>query len=249
MKNEKYLKSLKNLLKDLDTNTRDQIIKEIESYINESGVNAETLVEKFGTPEELASSYLEDMPTKKAKSKTIKILFSIVAVFMLLIFGSIIFFNFVTSDDFDYSIYTSDTIDTKTEEVWIEISDVKQLNFKQVKVVLYGSTNKNLMYSCKNDNIVNDNGILNIKQSKCFIKLPSNDLKINSFQTNIVLIKPEKSLDINLEQSNLRIAEKQNSYKYIFERKQSDIKGLASKESDIKIKFKSYQSHISKYEY
>ena len=64
-----------------------------------------------------------------------------------------------------------------------------------------------------------------------------------------MLVKPNKSLDIDLDQSTLRIAEKQNKYKYIFERKQSDIKGLASKESTINIKFKLYQSNISKYEY
>ncbi len=252
MKNENYLKSLKKLLKDLDTDTKNQIIKEIESYIDESGANGETLVEKFGTPEELASSYLEDMPIKKTKtkSKTVKILFSIVAIFMILIFGSIFLFNSLTSDDFDYSIFTSETIDGKTKEPWIEVSNISAVNLKQVKAVFYASKNENLMYSCSKDTtVLNEKGILNIKQSKCFIKLPYNVFKINSFQSNVVLIKPEKSLDIDLEQSTLRIAEKQNKYKYIFERKQSDIKGLESKESNINIKFKLYQSNISKYQY
>ena len=249
MKNENYLKSLKNLLKDLDSNKRNEIIKEIESYINESNVNGETLVEKFGTPEKLASSYLEEIPSKEKKLKTVKILFSIVVIFMMFIFGSIFLFNSLTSDDFDYSIYASDTIKSKTKESWIEVSNVKELSLEQSKVVFYASINEKLMYSCKGTNIINDKSILNIKQSQCFIKLPLNALKINSFQSNIVLIKPEKSLDIDLEQSTLRIAEKENSYKYIFEREQSDIKGLESKESNINIKFKIYQSNISKYEY
>ena len=252
MKNENYIKSLKNLLKDLDTDSRNQIIKEIESYIKESGVNGETLVEKFGTPEELASSYLEDIPIKKpeSKSKIVKILFYIVAVFMIFIVGSIFLFNYITSDDFDYSTHTSDTINSKTKEAWVEVPNIKHLNLKQVKVVFYASANENLMYSCSSGTeVLNEQETLEIRQSKCFIKLPLNSLNIKTFQSNIVLIKPDKSLYLDLEQSTLRIAEKQNKYKYIFERKQSDIKGLESKESNINIKFKVYQSNISKYEY
>lgn len=187
---------------------------------------------------------------KEKKSKAIKILFLISGIFMIFIFISIFLFNSLFSDDFDYSLYTSDTVNSKIEEPWIEVSNVKEINLKQVRAIFYASNNKNLMYSCiKDTNVINDKGILNINQSKCFIKLPLNILKINSFHSNLVLIKPEKSLNINLEKSNLRIAEKQNSYKYIFERKQNDIKGLASKESNINIKFKLYQSNISKYEY
>ena len=91
-----YIKELKNHLSDLDNHKKNEIIKEIESYITESDVDYSLLIERFGTPKELAESYLEDIPIKECKSKifwskTKKIIFIIIVFLAVLsIIGGIV---------------------------------------------------------------------------------------------------------------------------------------------------------------
>ena len=66
----------------LDSKIKENILKEIKSYIEEQELSYETLVEKFGSVNDLAASYLEDNPIielKWYKKKRFYIIFSIIS--------------------------------------------------------------------------------------------------------------------------------------------------------------------------
>lgn len=65
-----YIKELKKYLGALNAKTRDEIIKKIQSSVDEKNCTYDNMVTKFGTSKELAYSYLEDVPIKKEFVKT-----------------------------------------------------------------------------------------------------------------------------------------------------------------------------------
>jgi uncharacterized membrane protein len=61
MSNQQYLKALKRALGNLKKHNRDEIIKEIQSHIQDIG-ESESLENKFGNVNTLAKKYLGDVP-------------------------------------------------------------------------------------------------------------------------------------------------------------------------------------------
>lgn len=254
MTTQDYIKELKKYLSNLDNDKKNEILKEIESYIEESHIDYSILVERFGTPKELADGYLEDMPIKEQKSKTFLIktkrVIITIASFLLIVFAIVAFFIYkFTQDPFDYSKYTASTINKEVDSTWIDLNNINQIKIEQAQVVLYWSKNDKLQYSCKGNSISNDGGTLLIKQSRCFIKVPNKKIDIKSFQAKIILIEPTNTLSLESEQTSLRIAEKNSTYKYDFSSKQSDVNNLTSKENGITINGKLFQSDLSSYKY
>eukprot|EP00494_Astrolonche_serrata_P012867 UN12976 len=58
MNNEQYISALKRALSGLEKNSRDEILREIRSHLQETA-ETETLEKRFGPVEELASQYLD----------------------------------------------------------------------------------------------------------------------------------------------------------------------------------------------
>jgi hypothetical protein len=254
MNTQNYLKELKKHLTGLDNDKTKNIIKEIESYIKESSATYEILVEKFGMPEELAEGYLEDLPlnqfsAKKNYSKTKKILISTFAIIIIIaIIIASILYQF-TKDPFDYSKYTASTIDEKIESPWINLDNIDKIDIQESRIGIYWSKEDKLQISCKQDQFTEQNSTLYIKQAKCILKIPKQNISIKTFQSKIVLVAPTEEFNFNAEQSNIEIAEQDNSYRYSITKKQSDIKNIKSKENGILIKGTLYQSKLDLYEY
>ena len=254
MNTQNYLKELKKYLSGLDNDKTKNIIKEIESYIEESNATYDILVERFGTPEQLSEGYLEDLPkdvykNKKTCSKTKKIVISIFTVLVILVVIIIFVLYQFTKDPFDYSKYTASTIDEKIQSPWVELNNVNKLDIQQARVSIYWSDEKKIKISCKQDKYTQDNSTIYIKQAKCILKMPKQKIDIKTFQAKVVLVAPNEEIDFNTEQSDIEIVEQGNFYTYKVTRKQSDIKNIKSKENGILIKGTLYQSTFDLYEY
>lgn len=242
-----YINELKKKLESLDSKIKENILKEIKSYIEEQELSYETLVEKFGSVNDLAASYLEDNPIielKWYKKKRFYIIFSIISLI-------IVFIYFMQKDPFDYSLYNESTINKKVEVKWLKLENIEKLDFVQSKVVIYSSSKDYLEYSCNKDKrlISNVDNILRIKQKHCFIKVPNSVKHIKSYQSNIVFIQVKDSININLDQSTLTFSEKGNSYTYDIKSYKSNYEDLISKDSNVKIKIDLIQSNASYYSY
>lgn len=249
MKTNDYIKKLNANLSSLDKKRRSEIIKEIESYIDEQKPSYETLVENFGSEDDLASSYLDAPLDKKSFSmlawiKIRKVLVIIAIVFIVIIVSIVLFFINNSSDSFDYSMYNANNIKEEVSGSWKELSDIKLINIEQAKVVFYSSNEKNIQYNCSELGFSNTSKVestFHIKQASCYVLIPKDLIKIKAFQSELVLISPKSELDINLTQGKIRMFENNQAYKYIFDDQQSRI-DLKSKKNGILIKAKLFQA-------
>jgi len=254
MNTKNYIKQLKEHLSALDSTKSNEIIKEIESYIQESNANYETLVEKFGEPNNLASSYLEDMPISEPKNnsfwKSTKKIMTIVAssILVIILISSYIVYE-VTKDSFDYSKYDATTITSKVNDLWIDLEGITEIRTEQAEVIFYWGENEKLKYNCEGMDYSRTGSIFTIKQAHCFIILPKQTTNIFSFQTDIILIAPNYNVNLDSRQSQTRIAEIGNSYNYDISAKQSKVENFSSKQSDITINATVYQSKVKHYKY
>ncbi|ADG93755.1 hypothetical protein Arnit_2101 [Arcobacter nitrofigilis DSM 7299] len=254
MNTQDYIKELRKQLSGLDNDKTKNIIKEIESYIEESNATYEIIVERFGTPALLAEGYLEDMPTTNKRDKNrsiIKRTLLIMLGFFLLAIAIILFvFYKMTQDPFDYSKYTATTVEQKLKSPWVTIdNNINKININQSQSVIYWSNDNKLQISCKRDKYKQEENTLFIKQSRCIIKVPKQNLDLKILQAKVVLVTPTKELNINAEQSHISIVEKNNQYNYSIIKKQSDINNLKSKENGILIKGTLSQSDFDLYKY
>ena len=79
--------------------------------------------------------------------------------------------------------------------------------------------------------------------------MPKQHINIKSYQAKIVLVKPEKEVSLNTEQSKIQIEADKNKYKFDFNANQSDINNFKSNDEGILIDGTFYQSDVSPYEY
>jgi len=257
MKNKNYLEELKSKLTRLENNTKNEILKEIESYIQESNASYETLIEKFGTPDKLAQSYLEDMPKiTPIKEKTVtfmsRFLRIIGASLVFMMVAILIFVYFISQDEFDYGKYTSETIDKKINTHWIKAKGIEHIKLKQTKTVIYWSENQYLEYSCKENIKAPNSNTLSLGQSLCYIKVPKSSLSFSLYQANVVMVEPTANITFKSDQSKIQIANYniQNTYKYELESDASEVENLNSKDNaTVIIKGTLNQSVINLYTY
>jgi uncharacterized membrane protein len=255
MKKQNYIQELENKLAHLESNTKREILNEIQSYINESNASYDTLIEKFGQPQELANSYLEDMPTitpiKEKASSIISKTFKILGALLLLFISIVVYFIYThTSDDFDYSKYTANTINNKINIKWIKIQNIENIQLNQAKAVIYWSNINDLEYSCKGSDIQVNSNTLAFKKSFCYVKVPKILINIESFQSNVVLVEPTANIILDSTQSKIRIANLNSSYNYKLKSKSSDTESLNSdNKSKIIIQGNVTQSSVKLYSY
>jgi len=254
MNTKNYIKQLKQHLSQLDTAKSNEIIKEIESYVQESDASYETLVEKFGEPEALASGYLEDMPIVEHKSasfwKSTKKIVTIVAstILGIILLASYIVYE-VSKDSFDYSKYTAQTIQNKVNDLWIDIEGVTQIRAEQAEVVFYWGDNEKLKYNCKGMDYSQAGSVFTIKQAQCYVILPKQTNNITSFQTDLILIEPKNNVNLDFRQSQVRIAEMGKNYNYNISATQSKVENFSSKQSELTINATVHQSKLKHYKY
>lgn len=265
MNTNDYIKELKNHLSVLDNSRKDEIIKEIESYVLESEATYSLLVERFGEPKELASGYLEDVSIEQSEGKSIvkktKSAFLTIFIFLAVSFTAIaIFIYFMTRDDFNYAKYDASSVVTQLESPWVQIKDISKLDISQAKMVIYWNNEGVNKFSCKKDDeddekykaenkrALKDDTFI-IKQSSCILSLADQVFDMKIYQSKVIFVRPSKSITIDGEQTKIQIVDEKNSYNYKLSGKQSDLENFTSNPNGIEIKGKFYQSSISPYEY
>ena len=78
---------------------------------------------------------------------------------------------------------------------------------------------------------------------------PKVAMKLVTDQAQIVLVRPQASLDMNIRQTSLRIAENETQYRYEVNANRSNFTDLSSyDEAEHTIKIESFEAMISPYE-
>lgn len=254
MNNNQYIAALKKALSRLDKTSRNDIVQEIQSHANESG---DTLLERFGVPEELAQQYLEGEVVAKPLGSKIwgisKTLFIVigVGVVALLVIGFLLFW-WLKADAFDYADETAEELSEKNS-TWIseEWSDNLDIKLDQASVVFYWHDDVNLRYSCKGELPVQlDSPSVTFNRGKCLVYLPKVPTSINAYQSQLVLVRPQLSLDLELKQAELKVAENGTAYRYTIDASRTNVDDLSSvAEAELEIRIKSYEATISEYSY
>lgn len=250
MNTQVYLKELEKKLQVLDKSKRDEIIKEIHSYISEEDIDYDTLVSKFGPASSLAESYLEDIPVEKREipkkwyQKKRTYIFSFIALLFLPIF----YVYNMMQDPFDYSKYNANTIKEKVQTTWNKVEDITSINTMQSRVIVYINDQNYLEYSCEESHPKKVQNKLEVIQSACILLVPNSITDIKSVQSSLTIVDLKQKLDLDLEQTSLGIAKNSTSFKYEIDKQQSSF-DLESKESDIVISMKLNQSSVEYYSY
>lgn len=254
MNNQKFISTLKGALSGMDKSSRDDILQEIQSHAKESG---DTLLERFGTPANLAKQYLEGEVVARPLSSKIwgisKKVFVVVGAFVLaLILVVFLLIWWLGRDAFDYADESaSELAETGASWVTVQAPDTLDINIEQASTVFYWHDEPTMRHSCKGENPVElDGSKLTFSRSKCLVYLPKKVTTITAHQSQIVLVRPQHSLDLELVQSQLQIAENGTSYRYAIEATRTQFEELASvSEADVEIRIKSEEATISKYSY
>lgn len=252
MTNDQYITTLNKALSGLDSTSRNDIVQEIKSHEAESG---SSLFDRFGSPEALAEQYLEGETIKTPVTQKVaglgKKMFLWVGILASTLILAMAFFIWnVSSDDFNYADETAAELDQSSAD-WVT-KDWKtgmSINIEQTSAVLYWHDQPTVRWQCNgNEAPMLDTERLTVRQSSCLIMLPKEDMRIVADQSQVVLVRPQASLDMKIKQSSLRIAENDTQYRYDVSANRSNFDGLKSyDEAEYTIKIESIEAMISAY--
>ena len=221
MENQEYLKVLKSQLRSMDSKSRQNIIGEIRSAIDDAP--HQKLEDRFGSVYQLAAQYLEDMPQRASwwarlgggvKWVLMGIGLLTVLLIALVVFIVRAFGDFIEDEDsFDYLNLSDPAL---SQMNWTEIEgDVSRVEFVQSKAIVYTGDYERVSFACKKGvekmqdeflTYVEASQTLKISQSYCYVRLPNEVVEIDAWQTSLVLTELSRDLGVNLSQAQLRLA-------------------------------------------
>lgn len=223
MNNEKYIAALKQALADMDRASREEILREIRSHLEDAS-DTESLEARFGPVEELAKQYLDGEPLSQGFSarllnlgKTALLGIGGVALALaLLVTGLIWFFS---GDRFDYADETALAAEIDAVE-WMsrEWQGSIALEIEQAHTVLYWHDVPELHWRYKGRDMLDPipGSLLKIRHGYCLLLLPRNNASMKISQSDVVLIRPRASVEASLDQASLRIAPAGDRNRYDF---------------------------------
>ncbi len=254
MNNDRYIEKLKKALARLGNDERDEIIMEIQSDAAESG---KSLQDRFGTPDELAARYLEGEPLKPAVKEQVSaigkkvLLWAGVTVLLLLVIA-VFAFRQLSEDDFDYADESAPELNL-TDSIWNSIDWHSAVNIEviQSKVVFYWHQSASIRWSCKGGfKFLKANKKSQIRHANCLVFLPLQETTISVNQGRVVIVRPQVSLDISVEQGALQIAENGEQYRYELSGNHSHVAGLTSHDNaNTSITISATEADVALYEY
>ncbi len=255
MNNKTYLTKLEKCLSGLDKPSKQDILQEIKSYTNDSD---SPLIDRFGSPEELAKQYLDGVITAPKISKKIFNITKKLIIVMSLAFTALLLTVgiaawYIAKDKFNYADINAKQLDTSSV-VWKSIAAPSELNIhiNHAKAVLYWHDKDTVTYQCsreKNQRI--DSNVLKIHSDNCFLFVPKQTKSININAAKVVLVEPESSLDIKIDKTNLKIAENEKFYNYDITGERYKVsKNLRQSETaEITLSIEAFKATVEEYEY
>ena len=257
MTNQEYLKALKKALSGLDRSSRNEVLLEIQGQINETDTIKQSLLQRFGTPQELAAQYLEGETlrtplTRKAGGIGKSILAVIGGILLLLILLITSLVYWYSRDEFNYADENASELQ-ETSRSWIDIPlDADPvITVEQAKAVFYWHDQPQMRWSCQGAStpIKNDEGHYELRHQNCLIYLPIQPVILQAHQTNIVLVRPQANVQLSIHQGKLRMAENGATYRYTVDGKRSHIETLQSDSSaSVQISIEATESDLGMYE-
>lgn len=257
MKQKQYIDALNKALKSTDNQNRENILLEIKGLINELSIN-ESIEERFGSPTELAKQYLKDEPIKASAGKKAmsfgKKLFLVIGIgITVLIAGLALTAWYFSKDKFDYSDMSSKYLDI-TDVNWHSIdwkSDMK-LEVEQGRAVVYWHNASDIKWNCRGDQNLKPttNNALIVRHDECLLFLPKQVVGIEVKQSDLVIVKPQASVNIVVNQGKLRIAQNGEEYKFEVNATRGKVGDFTShRDALITISVKANEANIEAYEY
>lgn len=254
MNNKSYLAALEKALSGLAKTSRDDIVQEIQSHASESG---DLLSERFGSPEELAKQYMEGEKVATpldqkiwGMSKKLFIGIGMTVVGLVAIIALISWWW--TRDAFDYANQNSAELDVNSGD-WKSIDWQGNLDVEvaQGSAVLYWHDEMTLRTKCDGNKPIKMQGsMVRLGRAHCLVYMPKTPTTILVNQASLVLVQPQVSLDIGLNQSSLRIAEGGLKYQYNIDTTRNDVDYLNSNpDAEYTLTISGQESSITTYEY
>ena len=173
-------------------------------------------------------------------------------VVIVLLFIGIFISWWLQRDAFNYADETaSELTDNNLSWMVVDSSDDLDIKMDQASVVFYWHDNMKIRYSCEGSLPSQpDNSSLLFKRGKCLVYLPGVPTNIVVYQSQLVLVRPQQSLDIELNQAEFRIAENDTAYRYTIDASRTDVDDLSSETgAEFEIRIKSNEASISKYNF
>lgn len=254
MNNNQYISTLKKALSGLDKTSRSDIVQEIQSHARESG---DTLWERFGGPEELAQQYMEGEIVARPIAAKVwgvskKLFIAVGMAVVALIVIAMILFWWLRLDAFNYADESAAELSDKSTS-WTTNEWSGQLDIKldQSSMVFYWHDEMSIRHSCKSKLPMQiDGSSLTFSRAKCLVYLPGLPTTINAHQSQLVLVRPQQSLDIVLRQAELKMAENGAQYRYTIDPSRTSVDDLSSvADADIEISIESFEAKITGYRY
>ena len=257
MNNEQYIRALKRALGNMEQQSSDDIIREIQSHVQETD-NSQSLIERFGDPEELAKQYLDGEPIapprlKRAGSVGKKILIGLGASTALIIATVIVLYWTITGDKFNYADENAKELHENSGD-WVSqnLGEKLTLEIEQAQVAIYWHDEKALKWKCKGRDISPPppGQPLVFRHSSCLIYLPLRAASISTSQSSIVLVRPQAKVSLDIKQSKLRIAENDTGYRYDIKAADSHIADFQSNSNaHLEIVINAVESTVKAYQY
>ncbi len=268
MNNQQYMKALEKALMGLDKKSREEILMEIRSHIEELGED-QSLGDRFGPASELAQKYLEGeqvvVPlTKRAAKVGGKIMSGVGLTILLFVLIVGITTWWLSADEFNYADENAPELAANSSN-WKDLpwSSPIHINVDQSEVVFYWHDEQSMRWNCKRDVTFPeavesdveqsgsdqvDSGKIEFRQNSCLVFLPNQPSVIDSKQGGVVIVRPIHDTSINLDQSGLRIAENGGEYHYEIAAPISKVEAFVSNENaKTSIVINAKQSSVSHY--
>lgn len=253
---KQYFKELSKALSTLPKNQRQTIVMELKSTLNDAD-DYDSLVNRFGAVNELASQYLDGEDIKPTKTQVVKknskrVFMGIGVLASGVVAFGIIASQWFTKDPFDYSNREASELNPNNPE-WQTIS-AKQLHsieISQSKMAIYWHDKQQLKWQCQSaESSPEGVNIIRFQQNNCLVYLPKQAIKMDIFQADVTLVEPAVDLNIKTRQARLRIAEGDEPVNYQFNLLKSQVNHLVSKEdAKVALIINATESQIEEYVY
>lgn len=258
MTNSQYIVALEKALAGMDKKSRADILLEIKSHAEETGNDDFSLLERFGSPEELAKQYLDGAAittpvTSYASFWGKRLLLTIGATTIFIIAATIISIWYLTQDDFNFADEQSPQLKIDSSG-WVtkQQPQLIKVNLHQSQATIYWHSEDKISWKCKGStsNMNLTEGKLDIRHNKCLIFLPDQPASININQASAVIVRPQANVSLTLEQGSLRIAENGTEYRYEIKEDRSTLDNFQSSQSAlVLIDINAMESTIEHYRY
>ncbi|MEM7071669.1 MAG: hypothetical protein AAF403_07925, partial [Pseudomonadota bacterium] len=214
---------------------RRDLVKELESNLSEFSDDFDFLIERFGTPKELAHQYLKtggyrpSLLSYFGRFSKYSLIVSGVCFLLLitLIIIGFVFFQKTSKYEFNYFDHTAPGKYFKDQ--WkttndFNVQDMITLDISQSYHLIYWHKDTHIRYRCEKDIDLGSHTPIIIKQNRCIVYLPIQPLKIKSLQSTLFIMNPLPAIDLDAFQSHIKIDHRAiNEYRFLIDLHQSRI--------------------------